>query len=159
MNNTVLLKDSATYNRVKALCKVAVVSDTVHEVVIKEYKVNTSDQQRKLYWKWITIMCDDLGYSKEDLHVEMKKKFLIPIYIREHEGFAEMVESLRIVKKENHSQWLILSQHVLKETSIMDAKVKEMREYMTDVDNHAASLSIRLPLPEDQDLDKRIWKR
>jgi hypothetical protein len=156
---TVVLINMDILDRVLRLCRRAVESETIYEVLIKEHKVSLSAQQRKLYFFWLAIIGDELGYEKDEIHLEMKKKFLISIYVREHEGFAEMVESLRVVQKENKRAWRILADHVLRETSIMDASVKEMKEYLTDVDRFAASQNIPLPLPADRGLDTRIWRR
>lgn len=159
MKQTVILKNRDILDRVLLLCRRAVDDETLHEILIKEHKVSLSAQQRKLYFFWLAIIGDELGHEKEDLHLEMKKKFLISIYIREHDGFAEMIESLRVVKNENPVAWRVLADHVLRATSIMDASVKEMKEFLTAIDRFAASHGIRLPLPVDRDLDKRIWKR
>jgi len=44
---------------------------------IKEAKDVRTNQQNKLYWKWIEIMGDSLGYTKEEAHSLIKYKFLL----------------------------------------------------------------------------------
>ena len=159
MNKTIILREDTQLPLVNALCKQVVYSGTPHDIIIKEHKVKLSVQQRHLYFHWIGIICNEFGNSKEEQHLEMKKRFLIPIFIREHEGFAEMVDAVQKVKDSDPGTWRTLADYILQKTSIMDANVAEMREYMTEVDQFAASNSIRLPLPEDRELDKRVWKR
>ena len=156
---TVIMAASKHLDRAILLCRRAHGEDKVHEVIIREYKVNLSGQQRKLYWFWLGIIGNELGYDKDALHLIMKKQFLIQIYVREHEGFAEMVEAVKQVKAKDEKTWRVLADHILENTSIMDAKVSEMKEYLTAIDRDAASNDIRLPLPADRGLDNRIWKR
>ena len=155
----VLRNDLNILDRVLLICRQAVDDDKDHEVIIREHKVNLSAQQRKLYFFWLGIIANELGYEKDELHLIMKKRFLVQIYVREHEGFAEMVDAVRKVKAQDEQTWEVLAGHILANTSIMDAKVSEMKEYLTAIDTDAASNSIRLPLPADRDLDSRIWKR
>lgn len=129
------------------------------EITVKKYKLNMSDQQRRLYWMWIGILADFFGNEKDDFHLEMKKKFLIGIYIEHHEGFSEMVEAVRLVKSTDTKSWEVLAGHILSNVSITDANVSEMAEYLTLVDRFAIYNGVRLPLPEDQGMDLRIWKR
>jgi hypothetical protein len=46
------------------------------DISIKVYKPNRSAAQNRLYWKWIAIMGDDLGYTKDELHAVLAVKFL-----------------------------------------------------------------------------------
>lgn len=146
--------------RAVSLCATAMCEDDLHEIVIRPYKVDLSDQQRKLYWVWVRkYIAPAYGYEDDEMHLELKKKFLINIFTREHESFAEMVNAVAKVKKDDPETWRVLAAHILKKTSIMDAKMKEMSEYMTKVDRFVAGDGIRLPLPEDKGYDKRVWKR
>lgn len=156
---TIILISSDQVERVGLFCNQALDSEKTHEVIIQEYKVNISGQQRKLYFFWLGIIGNELGYEKDELHLIMKKRFLIPIYIREHDGFAEMVEAVKKVKAQDEATWRTLADHILSNTSIMDAKVSEMKEYLTSIDRDAAGNNIVLPLPEDRELDNRVWKR
>ena len=44
---------------------------------IKEAKDVRSNQQNKLYWSWIKIIGDSLGYTSEEAHNIIKYKFLL----------------------------------------------------------------------------------
>ena len=44
-------------------------------VVVRAYKTRT-DQQNRYYWVLMTIMGSHCGYTKDEMHEAMKKKFL-----------------------------------------------------------------------------------
>jgi len=162
-NHTVILRDSATYNRVKALCKVAVVSDKIHEVVIREYKVDRTLSQNSLYWKWMGIAGDDFGYTPDEMHDECRLKFLAKIFEanpERHPALIETLNNLRIVARQDRQLGINLHrQYILGAVSTTDASVKEFTEYLNRIDQHAAENGVRLPLPADIGLDEKAWKR
>lgn len=123
--------------------------DPVYEIVIKEHKRNRSAEQNSLYWKWLTIIGDALGESKEDVHEQMKEKFLINIYERDNPDFAEMIQSLRAVYKQGmKTEAMALRKRIVALTSTTTATVAQMTEYLESIERHAVSLGIRLPAPE-----------
>lgn len=112
-------------------------SDELHEVVIKPHKSNISVQQRAYYWVILSAIEKHTGTLKEDLHLEYKKRFLVDIFSRnpdDHPGYGEMMESLREVFKRGmtgHAKRFY--DYVVQETSIMDALVPEMNEYIDSI--------------------------
>ena len=44
---------------------------------VKEAKDVRTNQQNKLYWSWIKIIGDNLGYTAEETHNLIKYKFLL----------------------------------------------------------------------------------
>ncbi len=46
-------------------------------IEIEEIDEYRTTQQNKLYWSWIQIIADTLGYSKEECHEIIKYKFLL----------------------------------------------------------------------------------
>ena len=46
------------------------------EIRIRIRSNNRSNEQNSLYWKWIEILSNDLGYTKTELHELIKYKFL-----------------------------------------------------------------------------------
>ena len=133
--------------------------DPISEVVIKPYKVNLSAQQRKQYFVWCGYIGDELGNTKQEQHLIFKQKLLVPILEREDEEYAEMVESIRDVYRQDKNKGMSFMTQVVKLTSITDriVNMQVMREYMTDVDRWAAEMGIRLPVKDN--LDKRAWRR
>ena len=45
-----------------------------YQVEIKEIK--RSINANNLYWKWVTIIANDLGYNKDELHEAFKRQFI-----------------------------------------------------------------------------------
>lgn len=102
------------------------------EIIIKEQKGKRSLNANSLYWKWMTIMGEDLGYSKEALHFVFKKQFLsekMPAFSRD-----EFMEYLQGLDKEI--------------ANTRKLNTKEMSKYMDSVYEQARELNINLPLPE-----------
>ena len=96
------------------------------DVEIKEYKKNRSKSQNALYWKWLTIIGNDLGYSKDELHIVFADKFLEPI------------EVIALgVKAKGHP-------------STSSLNVDEFSEYLKTIERFAISeLGMRLPNRDD----------
>ena len=51
-------------------------TEKVWDVSIKPYKPNRSRAQNRIYWSWLQIIGDHLGYPKDELHVVLAAKFL-----------------------------------------------------------------------------------
>ena len=49
------------------------------EVNVKEWKSNRSRNQNSLMWAWLSILEQETGQPKEDIHDYFKKKFLMRI--------------------------------------------------------------------------------
>lgn len=124
--------------------------DVLHEVVIREHKKDRSKDQNSLYWKWLTVIGNELGESKEAVHEDMKGMFLCNIYERDNPDYAEMLQTLRAVYREGmRDESLSLHKKIIALTSTTTATVSQMSEYMACIEHHAASLAIRLPFPEE----------
>ena len=46
------------------------------EIRIKVRTNNRTNEQNSLYWKWINIMSEETGFTKEEMHELIKYKFL-----------------------------------------------------------------------------------
>lgn len=122
----------------------------VQEVVIRGHKKDRSAEQNALLWKWYTIISNELGESKESTHERYKDAFLVQIYERDEPDYAEMINSLRAVWKQGmKTEAVALRKQIVALTSTTTASVKQMSEYMTEIERHAATLAIMLPRPED----------
>lgn len=121
-----------------------------YEIEFRLYKLQRSVLQNKLYWKWITIIGNELGYTKEEMHELYKERLLIPIFIRDNEGFAEMVGAVKAVRgRKMKEQADILKREIIRLTSTTDCTTAQFAEYLTDIERDAANLSIILPHPDD----------
>jgi len=126
--------------------------DVVHTVEIKEYKRNRSAEANALYWQWLTIIGNELGEPKEALHEKYKNDFLVNIYTRDDPEYGAMVQAIRDVWRYGlKAEAVGLRKKIVALTSTTGATTSQMSEYMTAIENHAATLSIRLPHPEEND--------
>ena len=94
------------------------------EVVIKPYKRNRSQEQNRLYWKWVDIIGKELGYEKDEMHDILVFKFLGMV---EKEIDGKKFEQLAETKK---------------------LKVGEMSDYLNSIERWVGELGIRLPAME-----------
>jgi hypothetical protein len=116
-----------------------------------------SAAQNRLMWMWYTDMekttvNEWAGRSKEDWHFEMKRRFLVPIFERDDEGYALTLVALRNVyksgmKKESEA----LHKHIVNETSTTDADVKQFTEYLNEISRFCGMNGIWLRT------DQHLW--
>jgi hypothetical protein len=128
--------------------------EPVLEVIVQDHKKDRTAQQNSLYRLWNSIISDELGWSKEEVEENFKRRFLVPIYERDDIGYAEMIQSVRRV----YSQGLkddanAMFEHIVKLTSTANAKVKQFMEYLKDIERDMADKGIILPHPEDRYID------
>lgn len=98
--------------------------DGYYFFTIEPYK--RSIAQNSLMWKWFTIIGNDLGYTKEEVHGEMIELFA-PIYTR---------RSVTTGKPKQERMT----------TSMMN--VEQMSDFLKSVDQFAAEQDIILPEPK-----------
>lgn len=120
--------------------------EPVHEVIIREAKRDRSADQNALYWQWLTIIGSELGMTKDELHEQCKSRHLVPIFTRDNEDYAAMVAAVQAVR----SQGMIaeadaLWSQVVRMTSTTDCSVRQMTEYLNEIERGAGGLGIRLP--------------
>ncbi len=155
MNKTLPIKDEQSIKNISSTLTALLALDDQkpHVCHIKPATQSLSDQQRKLYWKWLTIIGVELGDSKEYYHNYYKGKYLVNIYKRDSEQFAEMLNAVNEVHQSGQrANALILKREIVKMVSITDAKVKQMSEYMTSIDMDAVELGIVLPRPDNRNV-------
>jgi len=101
-------------------------SDGEYAVQISKWKDDRSLRQNALYWKWLSIIGNDLGYHKNELHETFLDKFAPIKTIRNLEG-----------------------KPVQKPTRSSEMSVEQMSDYMSQIDQLAATqLNMNLPRPE-----------
>jgi hypothetical protein len=94
--------------------------DKLMELTIKPFKKNRSVAQNSLYWKWMMICADELGYTKEGMHQTFMRELLAPIIIDTPSGDVM-------------------------EYSTRKLNVKEMATYMEQVSFTAGQMGVKLP--------------
>lgn len=100
-----------------------------YDLVTKE-KVQRNAQQNAKYWVWMTLLGEDIGHSKEEMHYVFKRLFLgdkMPVLSND--------EFMEYLKKLDH-----------KEVSTVKLDVQEMKEYLDKVFQQAQECNINLPL-------------
>lgn len=98
------------------------------QVAIEPYQRVRSVAQNALYWAWITIIADEVGYlDKDDVHEELAERFLPAISYLGLDGSART-----------------------RRPSTSDLSVMDFADYLGKVEAFAGSdLGITLPHPED----------
>jgi hypothetical protein len=134
--------------------------EPVIEVVVREHKKKREVIQNSLYWRWITHACEELGMLKEDLHVDLKKRLLVPIYERDDEEYCDMILALRKLYTDGYKEdSQKLFDQVVKLTSTTSATVKQFAEYLREFERDMAGNGIVLPHKEDEYYDSLMIKR
>jgi len=95
------------------------------DYTLEVYKTKSSRslEQNKLYWKWVGIISEDLGYYPEELHEAFIEQFAPFFTARDLNGKPKQIK---------------------KRTSKMS--VEEMTKYMDRISHFCAEHSIKLPL-------------
>ena len=104
----------------KSLMNIEFNQDKLMELTIKPHKKNRSLEQNALYWKWMMICADELGYTKDGMHQTFMRELLAPIIIDTPSGDVM-------------------------EYSTRKLNVKEMAAYMEQVSFTAGEYGVKLP--------------
>lgn len=121
-----------------------------YEVIVRPHKKERSLLQNSLYWKWLTVIGNEYGVSKDDVHEDLKRRFLVSIYERDDLQYCEMIMTLRKMYTQGYKEdSKKLHDQVVRLTSTTNATVKQFAEYLTEIERDAASNDIALPHPED----------
>jgi len=104
-------------------------SDGEYAVEITKWKDDRSIRQNNLYWKWVTMIANEAGYEKKEMHEALLDEFSPIITTRDIHGKPQQ-KPLR--------------------SSAMN--VEQMSDYMSAVDRFATQFyNMNLPRPEDND--------
>jgi len=124
--------------------------EPLHEIIIRPYKADRSALQNALMWKWYTVIGNEQGLSKEEVHIYYKGKFLVHIYERDDTEYAAMILAVRKVHQSGmKSEAKRLENAIIDLTSTTRANVSQMREYLTEIDRDAQAKGIVLPRRDD----------
>ena len=113
--------------------KIAKLDDGYYRLKIDKWKDSRSLDQNSLYWKWLSIIGEDLGYYKEEIHEEMIRMFAPTYTMRGLDGKPKQ-----------------------KKLTTSKMKVNQMAEFMQRVDQFAAEQGIILPRPDDEIMESLI---
>lgn len=119
-------------------------------VVIDQKQDDRSTAQNRLYWMWLGQIERKNGTDKDQLHYEFKKRFLIYIYRRDDQEFAEMCDSIAKVKQSEPDEYETIGKQVIRLCSTTKLSVKQMTEYLNYVRDFAVTqLNVFLTVPDD----------
>lgn len=119
-------------------------------VVIDQKQDDRSTAQNRLYWMWLGQIERKNGTDKDELHYEFKKKFLIYIYRRDDQDFAEMCHAIAKVKQSEPDEYETIGKQVIRLCSTTKLSVKQMTEYLNYVHDFAVTqLGVHLTVPDD----------
>ena len=76
---------------------------TIVVIRINEAKDVRTNQQNKLWWAWMQIIGDTIGYSKNETHDIMKYKFLLREEVIEGES-RQYIKSTTTLSKEDFNK-------------------------------------------------------
>ncbi|WP_180036949.1 MULTISPECIES: recombination protein NinB [unclassified Acinetobacter] len=119
-------------------------------VVIDQKQDDRSTAQNRLYWMWLGQIERKTGQDKDSLHYEFKKKFLIYIYRRDDQDFAEMCDAIARVRQSEPDEYETIGKQVIRLCSTTKLSVKQMTEYLNYVHDFAVTqLHVHLTVPDD----------
>lgn len=119
-------------------------------VVIDQKQDDRSTAQNRLMWMWLGQIEKKTGQDENSLHYEFKKKFLIYIYRRDDQQFAEMCHAIAKVKQTEPDEYKAIGEQVIRLCSTTKATVKQMTEYLNYVHDFAVTqLNVFLTVPDD----------
>tara|TARA_Y100001951_G_scaffold102100_1_gene108190 strand:- start:441 stop:926 length:486 start_codon:yes stop_codon:yes gene_type:complete len=124
----------------------------LHVVTIKPMEYSRSVAQNALMWQWITVISNETGTSKDDLHMQFKNTFLLPLLIRDgHEETVSMYQCIRTVWDAGmHDEAKTAKRNMLRHMiSTTWLTVKQMTEYLREIEAYAVDAGIQLPHPDD----------
>ena len=109
-----------------------------------------SAAQNRLYWMWLGQIERKTGQDKDSLHYEFKKKFLIYIYRRDDQEFAETCNAIAMLKQNECEEYRVIAEQVIRLCSTTKLSVKQMTEYLGYVHDFAVTqLHVHLTVPDD----------
>lgn len=120
-------------------------------VVTAEHREeNRSAKQRRLQWLWNTEIGNFMGHGKDEIHLMMKERFAVPIFTRDDQQYAEMVESVKAVRRAGMNREAdALKREIIKRTSTEDFSVKQCAEYLTEIERFSVDIGATITFPDD----------
>ena len=125
--------------------------DEIHEVSIAPYEETRKLVQNSLMWVFITAIAEHQGNTKLDVHNYYKKTYLLPIYERDDIEYAKAVNAVRELHKKGFVEDAkSIASQIINLTSTTRATVKQMTEYIKDIERDAISKGIPLPAKDER---------
>lgn len=114
-----------------------------------------SAQQNSLMWLWLTEIEEQTGVDKEDIHDRFKYEYAVPIFMRDDEGYAQMIQAVKALRKLGmDNEYKTVRKFIVENTSTTDFDTKQMTEYLDRLWRYAVvERGYRLSHPDDRGMD------
>lgn len=110
--------------------------------------------QNRLLWKWNTAIAEQTYSTKEDVHQENKLALGVPILQRDD---SEFEGAWRLISDTLNAAQQLQAIHLIDVTKIMS--VKQMTEYLRDLEMKYDGMGILLPKKDDEYFEALGYKR
>ena len=118
------------------------------EVMARTGEYGRSVHQNRLMWLWNTEIGNHMGLTKDEVHTILKRKFAVPIFTRDNLDYAQMVESVKAIRKRGMTtEAEYLAKEIARLTTTSDFTIDQMAEYLKDVEHYAAEIGAELSFP------------
>lgn len=114
-------------------------------VSITDKKPSRSIAQNSLYWQWVTLMATETGHSKDEMHMTLKRRLLLPLMLEHPDRYNKAIDAQDMLEL-FPLKWPTISELV----STADLIVHHFAMYLNEVEVFAGNMGIRLPHPADQ---------
>lgn len=113
-------------------------------VTITDKKPSRSVAQNALYWQWLNLIGTEIGYSKDEMHDQVKERLLLPLMLEHSDRYPEAQDVMDMLTLAPQKKLLILS--LISTTALT---VHHFAQYLNEVEAFAGNMGIRLPRPDD----------
>ena len=98
----------------------------------------------------------DRGEEKDDIHLELKSKFLAPIFERDDpQNYGAMLVALRALYRNGVKELAKdLQKHTVRLTSTTTATPKQFTEYLEEVERYGVKLGADMSKPSNLDYER-----
>ena len=153
-----LIVDSKSIHRIKDFLNKIDDFTKPLEVTIKNFvkldkEETTRSAQNRLRWLWITDIAKEMGLSKDECSQYLKVRFLLPIYVRDSQEWANTLAAIRQLKIEGLNDE---AKHIHdfvtdgKRLSFIQATVGQGAEFLREVQMFAHE-NLKITLRTDND--------
>lgn len=109
-----------------------------------------SPAQNSLYWVLVTQLAGEHGMSKDEVHVDMKKRIIIPIMSRDDpDGFGQMLEAIRNLYRQDKNAGQFIYDQAVDLISTTRLTVEQFSEVIDDIIKDSFNRGIHLQFKDD----------
>lgn len=112
-------------------------------------EVKRSTATNRLYWLWVTQAANEWGDTKEGVHYDLKRRFLLKIYYRDSSSFAGMCDSIKALQNLDLQHYDMIAKEVVGLVSTAKATDVQMSEYLSDIYRFYLEQGLYLKTPDE----------